>query len=64
MLVGAVRLKNVNDARNRLTGGDTSHTAFFADGLHRVTDEEKNNIRRDPVGTDSTMLQKVFSALK
>ena len=64
MLVGAVRLKNVNDAQNRLTGGETSHTAFFADGLHRMTGEEKNNIRRNPVSTDSAMLQKVFGALK
>lgn len=31
LLVGAVRSMNVNDAKNILTGGDTSVTAFFAD---------------------------------
>ncbi len=31
LLVGAVRAMNVNDAKNILTGGDTSVTAFFAD---------------------------------
>lgn len=31
LLVGAVRSMNVNDAKNILTGGDTSVTAFFAE---------------------------------
>ena len=31
LLVGAVRSMNVNDAKNILTGGDTSVTTFFAD---------------------------------
>lgn len=31
LLVSAVRSMNVNDAKNILTGGDTSVTAFFAD---------------------------------
>jgi len=62
--VGAVRSMNVNNAQNTLTGGDTSVIAFFAGGLHRVIDEEKKKIRRDPVCTGSTMLQKVFGALK
>ncbi len=31
LLVGAVRAMNVNDAKNILSGGDTSVTAFFAE---------------------------------
>ena len=31
LLVGAVRAMNVNDAKNILTGGDTSVTGFFAE---------------------------------
>ena len=31
LLLGAVRAMNVNDAKNILTGGDTSVTSFFAD---------------------------------
>ena len=31
LLVGAVRSMNVNDAKNILTGGDTSVTSFFAE---------------------------------
>ena len=121
MLVGAVRSMNVNDAKNILTGGDTSVTNFFADktraplgikflpvvnqatekvglagkynefagkaasfglvkkedanigqyvtkrtldGLYLVIGEEEKKIRRDPVGTGSAILQKVFGAMK
>ena len=121
LLVGAVRSMNVNDAKNILTGGDTSVTTFFADktraplgikflpvvnratekvglagkynefagkaatfglvkkedaniqqyvtgrtldGLYLIIGEEERKIRRDPVGSGSTILQKVFGALK
>ena len=121
LLVGAVRSMNVNDAKNILTGGDTSVTTFFAgktraplgikflpvvnqatekvglvgkynefagkaasfglvkkedanlgqyvtgrtlDGLYLMIGEEEKKIRRDPVGSGSTILQKVFGALK
>lgn len=64
LLVGAMRSMNVNDAKNILTRGDTSVTAFFADGLHRVIGEEEKKIRRDPVCTGSAILQKVFGTLK
>ena len=121
LLVGAVRSMNVNDAKNILTGGDTSVTTFFADktraplgikflpvvnratekvglagkynefagkaasfglvkkedanigryvtgrtldGLYLVIGEEERKIRRDPVGSGSAILQKVFGALK
>ena len=121
LLVGAVRSMNVNDAKNILTGGETSVTSFFAektrsplriqflpvvtkatekiglagkynefagkaagfglvrkedaniqqyvtgrtlDGLYLMIGEEEKKIRRDPVGTGSAILQKVFGALK
>ena len=121
LLVGAVRSMNVNDAKNILTGGDTSVTNFFADktrtplgikflpvvnqatekvglagkynefagkaasfglvkkedanlgqyvtgrtldGLYLMIGEEEKRIRRDPVGSGSAILQKVFGALK
>ena len=121
LLVGTVRSMNVNDAKNILTGGDTSVTNFFADktrtplgikflpvvnqatekvglagkynefagkaasfglvkkedanlgqyvtgrtldGLYLMIGEEEKKIRRDPVGSGSTILQKVFGALK
>ena len=121
LLVGAVRSMNVNDAKNILTGGDTSVTTFFADktrmplaikflpavnqatekvglankyndfagraasfglvkkedanigqyvtgrtldGLYMIIGEEEKKIRRDPVGSGSAILQKVFGALK
>jgi len=121
LLVGAVQSMNVNDAKNILTGGDTSVTTFFADktraplgikflpvvnqatekvglagkynefagkaasfglvkkedaniqqyvtgrtldGLYLIIGEEERKIRRDPVGSGSAILQKVFGALK
>ena len=121
LLVSAVRAMNVNDAKNILTGGETSVTNFFAektrdplglkflpvvtkatekvglatqynefagkvagfglvkkedaniqqyvtnkslDGLYLMIGEEEKKIRRDPVGTGSAILQKVFGALK
>lgn len=120
LLVGAVRAMNVTDAKNILTGGDTSVTRFFAektrsplstkfapviarttskvamaekynrvaarvadmglvkkedanieryvtakslDGLYFMVGEEEKKIRRDPVGTGSAILKKVFGAL-
>ena len=121
LLVNAVRNMSVLDAKNILTGGDTSVTAFFADktraplgitflpivtkatekvgllnkynefagkaagfglvkkedaniqqyvtgksldGLFLVIGEEEKKIRRDPVGTGSAILKKVFGAMK
>lgn len=121
LLVNAVRNMSVDDAKNILTGGDTSVTAFFADktraplgitflpvvtkatekvgllnkynefagkaagfglvkkedaniqqyvtgksldGLYLIIGEEEKKIRRDPVGTGSAILTKVFGALK
>ena len=121
LLVNAVRNMSVLDAKNILTGGDTSVTAFFADktraplgitflpivtkatekvgllnkynefagkaagfglvkkedaniqqyvtgksldGLYLVIGEEEKKIRRDPVGTGSAILKKVFGAMK
>ena len=121
LLVNAVRGMNVNDAKNILTGGETSVTQFFAektrtplglkflpvvthatekvglankyneiagkaagfglvkkedaniqqyvtgktlDGLYLVIGEEEKKIRRDPVGTGSDILKKVFGAQK
>lgn len=121
LLVNAVRNMSVADAKQILTGGETSVTQFFADktreplhgtfmpvvhqatakvgvvekyerlssraqgmGLYRPEDptvdhyvtrkaldglyfmigEEEKKIRRDPVGTGSAILQKVFGALK
>ena len=121
LLVSAVRSMNVNDAKNILTGGDTSVTTFFADktrtplgikflpvvnqatekvglagkyndfagkaasfglvkkedanlgqyvtgrtldGLYLMIGEEEKKIRRDPVGSGSAILQKVFGSLK
>lgn len=121
LLVNAVRNMSVADAKNILTGGETSVTAFFADktreplhgtfmpvvhratakvgvvekyerlssraqglGLYRPEDptvdhyvtrkaldglyfmigEEEKKIRRDPIGTGSAILQKVFGALR
>lgn len=121
LLVGAVKSMSVTDAKNILTGGDTSVTAFFAgktrdplsvqflpvvtratekvslaskynrvaskaagigligkdeakienyvtgktlDGLYFVIGEEERKIRRDPVGTGSAILKKVFGVFK
>jgi hypothetical protein len=117
LLVGAVQNMTVTDAKNILTGGDNSVTAFFAektrtplgqrflpvvnqatekvgltqkynafagkaasfgllkaedanlaqyvtgktlDGLYLMIGEEERKIRKDPVGTGSALLQKVF----
>ncbi|WBY00168.1 DUF4197 domain-containing protein [Ramlibacter tataouinensis] len=121
LLVNAVRNMSVTDAKNILTGGDTSVTEFFAgktraplsgqflpvvkqatsraglaakydrvagkavgfglvkqedasidhyvtrkalDGLYLVIGEEEQKIRRDPVGTGSSILSKVFGAIR
>lgn len=121
LLVNAVRSMSVQDAKNILTGGETSVTTFFTgktreplsaqflpvvkqavqkvglaqkydqlagkaagmglvkqedasidqyvtrkalDGLYFVIGEEEKKIRRDPVGTGSAILQKVFGAMK
>ncbi len=121
LLVSAVKNMSVADAKNILTGGDSSVTAFFADktraplgitflpivtqatekvgllnkynefaakaagfglvkkedtniqqyvtsksldGLYLIIGEEEKKIRRDPVGTGSAILKKVFGALK
>ena len=121
LLVAAVKNMSVSDAKNILTGGDTSVTAFFADktraplgitflpivikatekvglltkynefagkaagfglvkkedaniqqyvtgksldGLYLIIGEEEKKIRRDPVGTGSAILKKVFGAMK
>jgi hypothetical protein len=121
LLVEAVRRMSVMDAKNILTGGDTSVTHFFAektrnplgdsflpvvrkatakvglaqkydrvaqkaqgfglvkaedasvdhyvtrkalDGLYLMIGEEEKKIRRDPVGTGSALLHKVFGALR
>ena len=121
LLVGAVRSMSVTDAKNILTGGDTSVTNFFTektrsplgvkflpvvtkatqkvglankynefagkaagfglvkkedanieqyvtgktlDGLYLIIGEEEKKIRRDPVGTGSAILKKVFGAMK
>jgi len=121
ILMNAVRSMTVTDAKNILTGGDTSVTDFFAsrtrdpltarflplvgeatqkvalaqkyndlagrasrfglvkpqdanleqfvtgktlEGLYVVIGEEERKIRRDPVGTGSQILQKVFGVLR
>jgi hypothetical protein len=121
LLVNAVKAMSVTDAKNILTGGDTSVTAFFADktrtplsgrflpvvtkatekvglaakynrvagkavglgfvqkedatieqyvtrksldGLYLMIGEEEQKIRRDPVGSGSAILGKVFGALR
>ncbi len=121
LLVGAVRAMTVSDAKNILTGGDTSVTSFFADktraalgikflpvvtkatekvglankynefagkaagfglvkkedaniqqyvtgksldGLYLMIGEEEKKLRRDPVGSGSAIVQKVFGAMK
>ena len=121
LLIDAVKNMSVSDAKNILSGGDTSVTAFFAnktraplgitflpivtkatekvglltkynefagkaagfglvkkedaniqqyvtgkslDGLYLIIGEEEKKIRRDPVGTGSAILQKVFGAMK
>lgn len=121
LLVDSVRNMTVTDAKNILTGGDTSVTKFFEektrsplgtsflpvvrqatskvqlaekydriakkaqglglvksedasidhyvtrkalDALYLVIGEEERKIRRDPVGTGSALLQKVFGALR
>jgi hypothetical protein len=121
LLVNAVRAMSVKDAKQILTGGETSVTEFFADktrtplagsflpvirqatskvglaekydriaskgvafglvrqedasidhyvtrkaldGLYLMIGEEEKKIRRDPVGTGSALLGKVFGALK
>ena len=121
LLVSAVKSMSVTDAKNILTGGDTSVTDFFAvktreplgaqflpvvtratekvdlaskynrvaskavglglvskedakietyvtgktlDGLYLIIGEEEKKIRRDPVGTGSAILKKVFGVFK
>lgn len=121
LLVSSVKSMSVVDAKNILTGGDTSVTKFFADktraplvtkflptvtretekvqlaqryndvagkasglgllkkedaniqhyvtgkaldGLYFVIGEEEKKIRKDPVGTGSDILKKVFGVLK
>jgi hypothetical protein len=121
LLVNAVKSMSVTDAKQILTGGDTSVTEFFADktrtplsasflpvvrqatskvglaqkydsiaskgvgyglvkqedasvdhyvtrkaldGLYLMIGEEEKKIRRDPVGTGSALLGKVFGAIK
>ncbi len=121
LLVNAVKTMTVSDARNILSGGETSVTAFFAqktrdplavrflpvvthatervglaekynrvagkaaglglvgqddanieryvtrkalDGLYFVIGEEEKKIRRDPAGSGSAILRKVFGSLK
>jgi hypothetical protein len=121
LLVNAVKSMSVTDAKNILTGGETSVTRFFEDktrsplstsflpvvtkatenvgladkynkvagkaqgmglvkkedanielyvtrkaldGLYTIIGEEEKKIRRDPVGTGSALLSKVFGALK
>ena len=121
LLVSAVRSMNVTDAKNILTGDDTSVTRFFADktraqlglkflpvvmtatekvglankynefagkaanfglvrkedaniqqyvtgktldGLYLVIGEEEKKIRQNPMAAGSTIIQKVFGALK
>jgi hypothetical protein len=121
LLIDAVRNMSVTDAKNILTGGDTSVTDFFRaktaaplgkqflpivkgitdknglsskynglmdkvggsihvpedqktvegyvtqralDGLYLMIGEEEKAIRKDPVGTGSTILSKVFGAIK
>ena len=121
LLVDAVNNMSVADAKNILTGGETSVTTFFADktraplgvtflpivikatekvgllnkynefagraasfglvkkddanieqyvtgksldGLYAIIGEEEKKIRRDPVGTGSEILKKVFGAMK
>ena len=120
LLVAAVQSMTVSDAKNILTGGDTSVTQFFAsktrtplgqrflpvvnqatekvqlaqhydafagkaasfglvkkedaqlgpyvtgktlDGLYLMIGEEEKKIRQNPLGSASTMVQKVFGAL-
>jgi hypothetical protein len=43
---------------------DTYVTGKTLDGLYFVIGEEERKIRRDPVGTGSDILKKVFGALK
>ena len=38
-------------------------TARALDGLYRIIGEEEKKIRRDPVGTGSAILKKVFGGL-
>lgn len=121
LLVKAVKSMSVADAKNILSGGETSVTNFFADktrtplsarflpvvtkatekvglaekynrvggkaagvglvkkddatiehyvtrksldGLYFIIGEEEKKIRRDPMGSDSAILKKVFGALK
>lgn len=121
LMVNAIRNMSVTDAKNILTGGETSATTFFSDktreplstkflpvvtkatkkvglaekynhfagkvanfgliqpqdanieryvtgkaldGLFFMMGEEEKKIRKDPVGTGSAILQKVFGALK
>jgi len=121
LLVNAARSMTVSDAKNILSGGETSVTDFFAgrtraplttqflpsvkqatskvglavkydriagkaagmgllkqedasidhyvtrkalDGLYLVIGDEERKIRRDPAGTGSAILQKVFGALR
>ena len=121
LLINAVRNMSVTDAKNILTGGDTSVTDFFRaktaaplgkqflpivkgitdknglsskynglmgkvggtlhvpddqktvegyvtqralDGLYLMIGEEEKAIRKDPVGTGSAILSKVFGAVK
>ena len=121
LLVSSVRNMSVLDAKNILTGGETSVTSFFAEktrtplsgtflpivtratekvglanqynelagkasgfglvkkedaniqqyvtgkalsGLYLIIGDEEKKIRRDPIGTGSAILQKVFGPLK
>jgi hypothetical protein len=121
LLVDSVRTMSVTDARNILSGGETSVTDFFAgrtrnplsvsflpvvkqatskvglavkydrlagkaaglglfkqedasidhyvtrkalDGLYLVIGDEEKKIRRDPVGTGSAILSRVFGAIR
>ena len=121
LLINVVRSMNVNDAKNILTGGETSVTSFFVDktraplgvkflpivtkatekvglankynefagkaaglglvkkedaniqqyvtaksldGLFLIIGEEERKIRRDPVGSGSAILTKIFGGMK
>lgn len=121
LMVGAVKSMTVSDAKDILSGGETSATTFFAektrtplakkflpivtrstekvgladqynriagkgadlglmsrddasiqqyvtgkalDGLYFMIGEEERKIRRDPIGTGSALLGKVFGAIK
>ena len=54
-VVAAVKAVSVGDARRIVTG-----TTKALDGLYLILGEEEKKIRRDPVGTGSALLAKVF----